>query len=229
MSTIGSNIVLQRGMPHAAPLSFVRHIAKGTNMLLTRKVFTLLLGLFLLSSCATDRVILLSKTPVDINNRGVALLSLGYSGKISPFQVYWIEFQSTNKASETIQFVSSPGNNMFSSGKTTVSSIAGRGEVVAHQLPPGEYKITRVGAFSDTGPWSGGGIKRPPLVDLSFSIKAGEVTYLGSAMLLRHSGLPFKYAVLDEFDRDIAIFRAIRPELDSLHVRKSLLTSEFKN
>lgn len=115
---------------------------------------------------------------------------------------------------------------MFSDGKRAVTSNNGTGDLFALDLPPGEYQVDSVGAFSDTGPYSWGGLKRPPMVQTKFVVRVGEVSYLGSALLQRQPDNSLVYAVFDEMDRDIKLLRNIRPDLGALPATKALLNSE---
>ena len=178
----------------------------------------------LLSSCGVNNAILRSSAPVDLKSKGIAILSLGYAGAAPPYQNYWVQISALNQGATDLMFFASP-NNIFGDRKLTHVSSKGTTDLVALDLPPGEYRVEKVGAFSDTGPYSAGGLKRPPLVAATFSVVAGEVSYLGSALLQRKSDGNFGYFVSDEGDRDIGILRRIRPDFGSLPVRKSLLNS----
>ena len=191
------------------------------------KARTLILAVvcLLLSSCGVNNAILRTSAPVDLKSKGVAILSLGYAGTAPPYQNYWVQISAPNQTATDLTFFASP-NNMFGDSKLTLVSSKGTTDLVALDLSPGEYRVEKVGAFSDTGPYSWGGLKRPPLVATTFSVVAGEVSYLGSALLQRNADGSFGYVVSDESGRDVGIFRSIRPEFGSLPVRKSLLSSK---
>ena len=153
-------------------------------------------------------------------------MSLGYAGTKQPYQTYWIKVSPVQQRSaEDLTFFTSP-NNMFSDGKQMVTSNNGTANLLALDLPPGEYQIDSVGAFSDTGPYSWGGLKRPPMVQTKFVIGVGEVSYLGSALLRRQPDNSLVYVVFDEMDRDIKLLRSIRPDLGTLPTTRVLLNSE---
>lgn len=175
----------------------------------------------LLSSCGVNNAILRANAPVDLKTKGIAVLSLGYAGTTPPYQNYWIQVSGTQTAAE-FMFFASP-HNAFGDKKLTLISSNGTTDLVALDLLPGEYRVVKVGAFSDTGAYSAGGLKRPPLVPAIFSVAPGEVAYLGSVLLQRKPDGNSGYTVIDESDRDAKVLRAIRPELGYLPMKKSLL------
>lgn len=179
----------------------------------------------LLSSCGVNNAILRTSAPVDLKSKGIAILSLGYAGTAPPYQNYWIQISAANQSTNDLMFFASP-KNIFGDSKLTHVSSNGTTDLVALDLPPGEYRVEKVGAFSDTGPYSAGGLKRQPLVTATFSVVSGKISYLGSALLQRKSDGNFVYVISDESDRDTRILHRIRPEFESLPVKKSLLSSK---
>lgn len=191
--------------------------------MITTRVRTLILATvwFLVSSCGVNNAVLRTNAPVDLKSKGIAILSLGYAGNAPPYQNYWIQISGMSNTATGTRFFASP-DNMFNDKKLADTSAKGSSELVALELPPGEYRIEQVGAFSDTGPYSGGGLKRPPLAPATFSVVAGEISYLGSALLQRKADGKFGYSINDESERDLGRLRRVRPDLGTLPVKKSL-------
>jgi hypothetical protein len=181
----------------------------------------------LLAGCASERYLLKEDSSADLTQLGAVLVSIGHVGVRSPYRAYWIEAVSVDKA-ETRQFMTSP-ENMFNDGKLTVSSNAGKGDLSAFRMSPGVYLVTKVGAFTDAGPLFSPSITWTLSGDFRFTVRAGEVTYLGFAAFGRGPDKKFVYYVFDEYDRDLAVFRSIRPEFKSTPVRRELLGPELKN
>lgn len=189
------------------------------------RAFIVVIAFIALSACGTRNAILRTNNPVDLKTKGVAILSLGYTGTNEPYQAYWLQVSSVTQPTDEVMFFASP-NNIFNDNKQTITASSGRSELVAVELPPGEYQVEKLGAFTDTGPYSGPGLKRHPLTVSRFTVVAGEISYLGSALLGRKQDGAFAYIVLDEFDRDIKRLRALRPDLGALPIQKSLLSEE---
>ncbi len=182
----------------------------------------------LLAGCASESNLLRGPAPADLRGQGAVLISIGHTGDKSPFQAYWIEAESTDNPATTIYLSSSP-ENIFNDGKRAVSSKVGKGDLIAFKLPPGTYKVTRMGAFSDHGPIS------PTITwkasdTFEFALRQDEITYLGFAVFGRRGpGRAVAYFVFDEFERDVGLLRSIRPELGGVPVRRNLLGPEMRN
>lgn len=194
--------------------------------MIANQVRTLILAVagLLLSSCGANNAVLRTNVSVDLKSSGIAILALGYAGNTPPYQNYWFQISGTSNAVASTRFFASP-HNIFSDKKLADTSDKGTSELVALELPPGEYRVEQVGAFSDTGPYSGGGLKRPPLGPATFSVVAGEISYLGSALLQRQADGKFGYFINDESERDLGRLHRVRPDFRTLPAKKTLLST----
>jgi hypothetical protein len=145
---------------------------------------------------------------------GVVVGSVGHESS-TPFAASHVAFRSTDAAGGGV-LIYQP-KYMVPSPKDFETDLAS-GTVVVAKLPPGNYSIVRVGAM-----WHAGMMRFTPSLPLtspiSFTVKAGTVTYLGRYLLGRSGRSPNAQPFLrieNNAESDMKIATQRNPDLASL-------------
>lgn len=185
----------------------------------------------LIQGCATvGNSGLRGKDPLNLQDNGIVFITLGYAKtverKISPFGSYSINFTGIDNKSIEQSFYAIP-DNMFNDSRAKISTMNAEVEVTGIELKPGKYEVQSYGAYTDAGAWKRS-MKSSRSFKLPFEVKKGEITYLGSFLLIDLGGASI-YAVTNEFERDFQKLLSLRPELGKLQTNLQLLGSDEKD
>jgi hypothetical protein len=170
-----------------------------------------------------------SKTPINTHDTGVAFLSLGSADKTCSSGVFDIFFAPADPTLPEMSFDAVTANISGVSNavmKTPSACI----ELIGMGLPPGRYQISGWKWSFDAGTQTQRLTSDQPL-HVPFDVKAGEVTYLGSFQMRFQYGKNFigrpvlaggSYGVKNESERDRKKLYEMRPELATLPVVEQL-------
>jgi hypothetical protein len=176
-----------------------------------------------------ERIVRLdSKHRLDLSRTGVAFMSLGSADKCA-MGVFSIDFRSMAGSTPDMSF-EAVTRNMSGVSNAVIQSPTSCVEVVGFSLPPGDYRIWGSKWFVDLGTQSDH-IRSTLAIPVPFTVKAGEVAYLGSFQMVFVYGKNYlgksvlsggAYAVGNELQRDSERLRALRPELTGIPVNLQL-------
>ncbi|MGN6525430.1 MAG: hypothetical protein ACTHL8_03510 [Burkholderiaceae bacterium] len=89
------------------------------------------------------------------------------------------------------------------------------GALGAFRLEPGDYRVF---------PWGLNAMNKPTRVpEVDFTVKAGEVVYLGELYMDFGCALKNRVSFNDQFDRDLALLRQLNPALAAAPFEKRIL------
>jgi hypothetical protein len=193
------------------------------ELILKFRILALLLVSVLLFGCARNPILRSGSSVAPIN--GVLFMTLGYQKLYPPFQTYGIGVRAIgSKSDKKSYFFAYPFGGMFGASEDAIKIPDGLAMLSALELSPGEYELYEYWAITDTGPiaWQ---FKYRSTVPVHIQVHAGEVVYLGSAILetIPHENRKYQYVVSDEFARDRLALENFKPELRAWSVRKRLV------
>ena len=177
-----------------------------------------------------DRIVkVASKNPIDASRTGVAFMSLGKGDSTCSTGIFSIFFRPLDGSLPGMSF-DAVVSNLFGVSNAVMRNPDFCVEVIGMSLPPGNYQITGSKWFSDTGMQTVR-VSHDNQTGVPFTIKAGEVTYLGSFQMVFAFDKGFlgktvlvggRYGVSDDLQRDKQKLDEMRPELKALPVIEQL-------
>jgi hypothetical protein len=169
-----------------------------------------------------------SKRRIDLGRNGVAFMTLGSADKCIG-GVHSITFQAASGSGPELSFDAAT-TSMQGVSDHVIQTPQSCVQLVGMSLPPGEYRISGFKWFQDFGTQTQRLSAARP-VSVPFTVKAGQITYLGSFQMSfvygktvpgRTAPAAAEYDVGDELRRDADWLRAMRPEFTGIPVTTQL-------
>jgi hypothetical protein len=170
-----------------------------------------------------------SKRLFDLTRTGVAFMSLGASSGKCIRGGYSVLFRPVPADTPEMRF-HAVTSKLFGASNAVIQSPQSCVEVVGMSLPPGDYRISDVLWSAELGTMQGS-VDSNRFMSTRFTVRAGQITYLGSFQVVFRYGEDFlgrrvvvggEYGVTDELDRDLKKLCEVRPDLRGIPVKAQL-------